>query len=176
MDSNVNNFPIQEKVDDIKIPQIKYRKVSYIDADKVFTGDIVPIPSVLIDYLDKYELKAFSIVLRQIRETGHCIVRLESMAKNLDVSYVSISAAMTRLKKMGIIDYHPYGRNREKTINFNTIQILHDFLKDAKPGATSALRKKAANSNINKLPDTAIKYIETNYRWHDDPLEDEEYD
>lgn len=175
MDSKANNFPIQEKANDIKIPQIKYKRVAYIESDKVFTGDITPIPSVLVDYLDKCELRIFAIVLRSIREKGFCIIRMEDIAKVLNISFVSASSAMTRLKKMGIIEYSSYGKRKDKSINFATVQRLSEILQDKKLGAAAALRKKVNHSNINRLSQSALDYLEKNYSWNDDPLEDEEY-
>lgn len=175
MELKANNFPIQEKVDDIKIPQIKYRKVAYVDADKVFTGDITPIPSVLVDYLDKCELRIFAIILRSIRGKSFCITRVEDIAKALNISFVSASSALTRLKKMGIIEYASYGKRKDKSINFDTVQKLHEILHDKKLGAASVLRKKVGSTNINKLPNSALEYLERNFTWSNDPLEDEEY-
>lgn len=173
---NSGNFPIQEKSNDIKIPQIKYRKVSYIESDKVFTGDITPIPTVLFSYLDKCELKVFGLIMRRIRENGTCVMRAEAISKYLAMSRISVTNALMRLKKMGIVNYQTYGKDKNKTINFETIQKLHEILKDRKPGAEVAMRRKMMNTSIERIPESILSYLEKNYTWHDDPDEDEEYD
>lgn len=154
---------------------IRYKTTANIGSEKVFTGSIVPIPSVLIEYLDKTELKIFAIVLKQIRERGICYLRVESMAKNLGVTPASISNATSRLRKMGILEYASHGKKREKIINFNAVKMLDDLMKDKKPGAVTALRKKNGLQNIGQTSQYNINYINNNYSWHDDPDEDEEY-
>lgn len=168
---------INEEDGEIKIPTIKYRQVAYVEAsDKVFQGEVTPIPSVLIEYLNKTELQTFAVILKQIREHGYCIMRIETMASYLDVSKVSLANTMTKLKSMGFLCYNQYGKRKNRTINFDTIQKLSKLLQDRKPGAAPALRKRVKSKDINKLNDSDIKFIETKYTWHNDIDEDEEYD
>lgn len=170
------NTPIAESDDEIKIPKIRYKQVAYVEAsDKVFNGDITPIPSVLIEYLNKTELQTFAIILKQIREHGYCIMRIETMAAYLGVSRVSLANTTSRLKSMGILNYDSYGKRRNRTINFEAIQKLHDLLNGRKPGAAPALRKRVKSKDINKLSDSDIKFIENHFTWHEDEDEDEEY-
>lgn len=168
-------LPIQDGDSGVKIPMIRYKTTADIGADKVFTGSVVPIPSVLVEYLDKTELKIFAIVLKQIRERGICYLRVESIARNLGLTAASISNATSRLRKMGILTYVPYGKKREKIINFNAIQMLEDLMRDKKPGAIPALRKRNNLQNIEQTCQRNIDFINKNYSWHDDPDEDEEY-
>lgn len=161
---------------EIQIPTIKYRQVAYVEAsDKVFQGEVTPIPTVLIEYLNKTELQTFAVILKQIREHGYCIMRIETMASYLGVSKVSLANTMTKLKSMGIINYNQFGKRRNRTINFDTVQKLSTLLQNRKPGATPALRKRVKSKDINKLTDSDIKFIETQYTWHNDIDEDEEY-
>lgn len=169
-------LPITDSDDGVRMPTIRYKTMASVGSEKVFTGEVVPIPAVLIEYLDKVELKVFSIILRHTREHGVCYIRIETLAKNLDVTPVSIANATSRLRKMNIIKYNSRGRKREKTINFEAIQKLGDYLKDKKPGATIALRKKNGLQDIEKISPYVIEVINAKYSWHDDPEEDEEYD
>lgn len=169
-------LPITDSDDGIRMPIIRYKTTANVGSEKVFTGNVVPIPSVLIEYLDKVELKIFSIILKHIREHGVCYVRIGTMARNLGVTPVSIANATSRLRKMGILEYTNRGKKREKSINFNAIQKLEDYLKDKKPGAASALRKKNGLQNVENISQYVIEVINAKYSWHDDPEEDEEYD
>lgn len=175
MDYN-QKLPIQDDDSGVKIPMIQYKTVAHIVPDEVFTGSIVPIPSVLVEYLDKTELKIFAIVLKQIRERGICYLRVESIAKNLGLTTVSISNATSRLRRMGIMEYVPHGKKREKIINFEAIKKLGDFLADKKPGAAPALRKKSGLQNIGQISQNNIDFVNQYYSWHEDLEEDEEYD
>lgn len=169
-------LPITDSDDGVRMPTIRYKTMASIGSEKVFTGEVVPIPAVLIEYLDKVELKVFSIILKHIREHGVCYIRIETLAKNLDVTPVSIANATSRLRKMNIVKYNTRGRKREKTINFEAIQKLGDYLKNKKPGAITALRKKNGLQDIEKISPYIIEVINAKYSWHDDPEEDEEYD
>lgn len=168
-------LPITDSDDGIRLPTIRYKTTANVGSEKVFTGNVVPIPSVLIEYLDKVELKVFSIILKHIREHGVCYVRIETLAKNLGVTAVSIANATSRLRKMGIIKYDNRGRKKEKSINFQAIQKLEDYCKDKKPGAITALRKRNGLQSIENISQYVIEVINAKYSWHDDPEEDEEY-
>lgn len=174
---STKNIPIAEGNDEIKIPKIRYKQVAYVEAsDKVFNGDITPIPSILIEYLNKTELQTFALILKQIRDHGYCIMRIETMKTYLGMSHVSLANTMSKLKSMGIINYDQCGKRKNRTINFDAIQKLQDLLKGRKPGAAPALRKRIKSKDISKLSEADIKFIDTYYTWHDDPDEDEEYD
>lgn len=170
------NPTIREGEYEIRIPKVSYKQVACVEAaNKVFQGDITPIPSVLIEYLSKTELQTFAIILKQIREHGYCIMRIEGIASYIGVSRVSLANTMSRLKSMGLICYDNCGKRRNRTINFDVIQKLNDLLKDRKPGATAALRKKVKTKNIEELSDSDIQLLDTNYTWHNNEDEDEEY-
>ena len=173
---STENMPISEGDNEIRIPKIRYKQVAYVDeANSVFNGDVTPIPSVLIEYLSKTELQTFAVIIKQIREHGYCIMRLETMATYLGLSRVSLANTISKLKSMGILSYDQYGKRKKRIVNFDTIQKLHDVLRDRKPGAAAALRKRVKIKNINNLSDMDIKFLDNNFSWHDDPEEEEEY-
>ena len=160
----------------IEMPVIKYKKVPQVDSEKVFNGDVTPIPDVLVEYLDKTELKIFAVILKQWRHNGCCVMRLSTLGKILQLTSVSINGAVSRLRSMGLIYYEIYGRKRNKKIDFEVIQYLNDLLAEKKIGAATALRKKAKNKNIMSLPPTTLQYLERNFGYSDDKTENEEYE
>ena len=168
--------PIKEGENEIQMPAIQYHKVATIESQQVFTGSITPIPSVLIEYLDKTELKVFSIVLKHQRENGVCYVRLPTIAAQLKMTPTSIFNATSRMKSMGILKYENKGRRRNKMINFQAIQALNDLLLELKPGATINLRQKIKNKNVENITASIQTYLNDNFGYTGDPIEDEEYD
>lgn len=149
-----------------------------IRSSKVFTGDVTPIPNVLIEYFDKMELKAFSVIFRHQRKHGSCIVRQRVMAEYLGCSEVLVHHTIGRLESMGIVVKRKMYNNKkriEKVIDFKSVQALNNFLDGKKPGAAAALRKMMGDRNVNDIPKDVRKKMETIYSWHNDPAEDEEY-
>jgi DNA-binding MarR family transcriptional regulator len=145
---------------------------------KVFSGDVVPIPNVIIEYLDNKELQIFSLIFRHQRKHGSCIMRLRVIAEYMRCTQASIINAVNRLESMGIITKSRMpGNNRRysKKINFENIQKLDDFIKDKKPGAAAMLREEMGDNDISEIPKNIAKRIEALYSWSDDPAEEEEY-
>lgn len=145
---------------------------------KVFSGDVVPIPNVIIEYLDNKELQIFSLIFRHQRKHGSCIMRQRVIAEYMRCTQASIISAVNRLESMGIITksrLESNNRRYSKKINFENIQKLDDFIKDKKPGAAAMLREEMGDSNISNIPPNIVKRIEALYKWSDDPAEDEEY-
>ena len=176
MSKRIQKRPIAEDDGAVVMPVIQYKKVQYIDSEKKFEGEVVPIPSVLIEYLDKVELKVFAHILRQTRRRGACVARLMTMGNQMQLSNVTIANATSRLRQMGFIYYENAGHKRNKKIDFNVIQSLNDMLKDMKPGAITALRKKAKNKHVQHIPPTVLEYVQTNFGYSDDDIENEEYE
>lgn len=140
-----------------------------------FIGDLTPIPSVLIDYLNSSELKVFSRILGQLKNHSTCIIRRNSLANDLGVSAVTITTVLNSLEKMGIITQENDGRRKSKNINFATIQVLNDVLEDKLPGAAHAYRKAMGDRNINCPTEYAKKLLEIKYT-PKEGVEAEEYD
>ena len=176
MSKVIQKKPISDEDGTVVMPKIQYKAVKYVDSEKKFEGEITPIPSVLIEYLDKVELKVFAHIMRQLRENGACIVRLQTMGTQMQLSNVTIANATSRLRQMGFIYYENAGHKRNKKIDFDAIQSLNDLLKDMKPGAIIALRKRAKNKNVQHIPPTILEYIQTNFAYNEDDVENEEYE
>ena len=68
MSKVIQKKPISDEDGTVVMPKIQYKAVKYVDSEKKFEGEITPIPSVLIEYLDKVELKVFAHIMRQLRE------------------------------------------------------------------------------------------------------------
>lgn len=166
--------PIVEHPDEIIMPEVNYKQVAYIDKAKKFSGRTLPIPSVLIEYLNDSELKAFSFIFKQIRESGHCMLKVVTMSNMMCKSIPIVAGATKRLQEIGLIYYETNGHLRDKQINFEAIQKLEDFLVDLKPGAAAALRKEAKNTKILKIPEKTWDKIAAKYSYRDE--NEEEYD
>lgn len=166
-----------DRPDEIAVPEISYKIVSEVDQQTQFKGPCVPIPVVLLEYLTKSELKLFSIILKTYRDTGRCTLRLVDFGKKMGVTPINISNMMGGLQRMGIISNTiGYGRKRNKEIHFDAIQKLHDYLEDMKPGAPIALRAKMKQKDISNIPPSIDLYMQANYAYSDDEVENEEYD
>lgn len=167
---------MDENEDEIVIPKQRVRyipQVSYVER-KVFDGKVVPIPFVLLMYLHETEMKIVSVILDQIRTTGHCIIRVETMAKMLGMTKVSISNAYASLKRMNIVTMKQHGRIQDKSINFRAVQKLHEVTDGLKPGAIAGLRRVMKDRDITDIPPMK-KAIWLDKYIYKDEIEEEEY-
>ncbi len=172
-----NKKTLVDVQDVIAVPDIKYKMVPEVGQKAQFTGTCVPIPAVLLEYLDRSELRLFGILLMVHRRTGKCTMRLPDLGKQMGMTHITVSKLMKKLQGMGIISLASgYGRRRNKVIHFDAIQKLHDYLEDMKPGAASALRKKMKSKNVAEIPPSIDLYMRSNYAYSDDEVENEEYD
>ena len=167
--------PIIEGDGEVKLPRVKYKTVTVVREETVFSGRTMPMPMVLFEYLTASEMKVFAIILRHHREHGCCIIKTTAMAKIVGVTHISIANIMTKLKNMGIIYYEIAGKKRDKIIDWSTIEVLDKMSEKWKAGGLTALRKKLKDKNINRIVPSQYKDIRAQYEINNDPTENEEY-
>ena len=158
----------------VPVPRIRYQPEMYYVDRKVFTGKTMPMPYVLLLYLNETELKVFTLIMDILRTTGHCEIRMQSVADILRTTRATVSEAYRKLKAMNLIKAVKIGRKNEKTINFNAIQHLHEETKDMKPGAIVALRKMMKDRNVMDMTPTTRKLWMDQFMYKDE-IEEEEY-
>lgn len=169
-------MPIIEEEDEIKMPIIEYQTLVTVNEGKVFTGRTTPIPTVLFEYLASNELKVFSIILRQHRDHGCCIVKTTALARAIGITHISIANILTKLKNMGLVHYEVSRKRRNKVIDWGTIEVLDQMSTNWKPGGLVALRRKLKDTNINKIVPDMYRDIRAKYEINNDQMENEEYD
>lgn len=169
-------MPIIELDGELRLPIVEYQTVISVRDDTVFSGRTTPMPEVLFEYLSGSEIKVLSIILKQHREHGCCIIRTTAMAKAIGITHISIANILTKLKKMGIVHYETSGKKRNKVIDWGTIDVLDKMSAKWKPGGLAALRKKLKDKNINRIVPDNYRDIRSQFEINDDPFENEEYD
>ena len=169
---------LENKDNEIIIPKVKYYMTSKMIPQTVFNGDITPFPTVMLDYLKETEIKILSIILRQHRRMGTCVMSLKKMSQVLGLSSVSVATSIKNLQRMGVIYYLNIGRTRNKCIDFDVIQKLWECTKDWRMGGVWELRKLAGESYIPDISTFTIMQVAARYSTLDDmedPVESEEY-
>ncbi len=128
-----------------------------------YDGELLPLPMVLVKYLNATELKVFAFILGKRNNNGGCHCRREAIAKELKTSTVTVSKILNRLEAMGIITQTRVGMRLDRKINFDTIQVLDELLADRLPGAAAAFRAAMENCNIRHPKPYAIALLEEKY-------------
>lgn len=164
----------------IVVPKVsvKYEPKVVVDAERVFVGETITLPEVVVDYLTTAELRIFKHIYQHIRQHGHCITRLASIAKEIDATPQAAHQTLNNLMQLGFVYTEKYGRKAEKFISFETLGKLDEYNKALKPGALMFMRRKYGTRSISSLVASAEVRAEVMARYEDrpfDPIEDEEY-
>lgn len=128
-----------------------------------YGGELLPLPMVLVKYLNAMELKVFAFILGKRNDGGGCHCRREAMAKELKTSTVTVSKILNRLEAMGIITQTRVGMRLDRAINFDTIQSLDELLENRLPGAVAAFRVAMENSDVRHPRPYAMALLEEKY-------------
>ena len=178
--------PIKIKFDpskdsnEIVMPKIQYEIVATVNMETKFTGNVTPIPTVLIHFLNHSELKVFSMIMDATYKTGKCTLMITDMAKILCSSAPTIGNILSSMRRRGLIFEEPYGRGSRKArmINIKAIQHLNDILEGEDPGIFSRISRATRKYNIQNLTKEDIRNAYDNKILppDHDPAEEEEYD
>ncbi len=162
----------------LEIPQIEYKVVAQPILRTAFTGHVTTIPTVLIFYLNSYELKVVATIIQETMENGVCVLTLQQMCSRLRITYHNLSNALYCLKKMGIVYQERQGWQIARAIDFNAVQNLNDIVSEEDRGVYRRLRNKLKLKNINNITKDDLKRVYDIYVLpvDHDIEEEEEYD
>lgn len=136
---------------DISIPGIEYKVVAQPILNKVFTGNVTVIPTVLIFYLRNQELKIVATIIQETMECGVCSLNSKQFAVRNSMFIQTVYTVLNNLKKMGIVYEDRKGWEVLRAIDFEAVQHLNDLVAVEDRGVYIRLRKHAKFRNISKL-------------------------
>ena len=162
---------------EIVLPHVEYRTITYGDIKQktAYSGRVIPIPFVLIEYLSYMELKLFALILDQIRTRTACYCSQREIAARLGYTEVAVCNASHNLVTMGFVTIIPKSRKRGKMINWKAIEYLTRITENRKPGAARFLRDKVGNKNVMNLTEIQLSHLDR-FGGCKDEAENEEYD
>lgn len=128
----------------IVLPKVQYQMVASVEAEEVFNGMVLPIPKVLIYYLNHNELLVMSYIMEDTNDNGECALSVKEMATKLKISVPTISNCLYSLRKVGLLLETPNGKRgggRIRKLNYPAIQHLNDLVEGEDPGIYVRIRK-----------------------------------
>lgn len=163
------------------MPKVKYQVQASVEAEEVFHGMVIPIPKVLIYFLNKNELMVISTIIEDTNEKGECALSVKELAVKMKISVPTLSNCLYALRKIGLLLETPNGKRgggRIRKLNFPALQHLNDLVEDEDPGIFTRIRKATRKTNILNLTKADIKNAYDNHVLEPDhdPIEEEEYD
>lgn len=164
----------------IVLPTIKYQVIASIETQEVFKGMVLPIPKVLIYFLNHNEMMIVSMILEESSSTGECALSVQELAAKIKISIPTISNCLYSLRKVGLLLESPNGKRgagRIRKLNYQAIQHLNDLVEGEDPGIYARIRKAVRKINIMNITKDDIKgaYDHLVLEPGHDPAEEEEY-
>lgn len=163
----------------IEVPQIDYKVVADVTMQKVFTGRITPIPTVLVHFLRPVELLFVSTIIEEIVLHGECTLTTMEFTQRVGVAAPTIYIAKTSLRRMGLLQEERLTNKRYRyCINWVAVNKLESLTVN-EPHAIMTLIRKATQKNVieNLTKDDVRKsYTERVLPLGHDPREEETYD
>jgi len=174
-------FDPRKKIQDIVMPEFKYVVMAEVEMKPQFTGEITPMPTVMLFFLSQLELKVFSIILEDYYRKGTCDMTIKQMSVKILRNFPCISRVLGSLRQRGLLLEAPCGlpgARKSRIINFKAIQHLNDLVQDEDPGVYSRIRRATRKTNILNLTKEDIRngYDNKVLPPDHDPEEEEEYD
>lgn len=165
----------------LSTPKVRYEVMAIVEEEKVFTGDVVPVPRFMIYYLNKNELLVAISIMEDVRNYGECWMTYRNFAKRLKISITAFSNSLKNLRRLGIVK-ESAGRFRSRgvklEVDYAALQHLNDLVEGENPDVFELIRKisrKTVIKNISKAD--ILKAYNNNILPPDhDPAEEEEYD
>ena len=164
----------------IVLPKVKYEILASIETEEVFDGMIIPMPKVLIYFLNKNELMVISTIMEETNDKGECALSVQELAIKMRLSIPTLSNCLYSLRKIGLLLETSNGKRgggRIRQLNYSAIQHLNDLVEEEDPGIYARIRKATRKINILNLTKDDVKEA---YDTHvlepgHDPAEEEEY-
>lgn len=165
----------------ISLPKIKYELLTTAETEEVFHGIVLPIPRVLMYFLNYHELLVMSTILEETYQNGECSLRVSEIGLKTRLCSQTVSTALHGLRKIGLLLEQPDGKSgvgKIRKLDYKAIQHLNDLLEDENPDVYSKIRKATRKTNINNLTkeDILEAYDHKVLPPDHDPAEEEEYD
>ena len=165
----------------IVFPKVKYEILATVDHEQVFNGMVLPIPKVLLYFLNHNELMVVSTIIEETTNNGECALSVRDFANQLKISTPTLSNTLYGLRKAGLLLETPNGKRgggRIRKLNFSAIQHLNDLVEGENPGIYTRIRKATRKIDITKLTkaDVMKSYDNKVLAPGHDPAEEEEYD
>lgn len=165
----------------IVLPSVKYEIVATVDEEQVFDGMVLPLPKVLIYFLNRNELLVLATILEDSLERGECRLTVKELGKRVCLAIPTMTAALYSLRKIGLLLEQPDGRRgagRVRKLNYAAIQHLNDLVADEDHGVFTRIRKATRKVHIMNLTKADIHEAYDNHVLppDHDPAEEEEYD
>lgn len=165
----------------IVLPKVKYEVIATVDTEQVFHGMVLPIPKVLIYFLNHNELLTIATILEESTEQGECNLTVKELGKKMHLTTPTMTAALYSLRKIGLLLEQPNGakgNGRIRKLNYPAIQHLNDLAEGEDWGVFTRIRKATRKVNIMNLTKEDIHAAYDNHVLppDHDPAEEEEYD
>lgn len=165
----------------IVLPKVKYEVVATMDSEQVFQGMVLPIPKVLIYFLNRNEMLVMTTILEASIDTGDCAFTTKELSKKIHITLPTLTAALYSLRKIGLLLEQPNGNRgngRIRKLNYEAIQHLNDLVEGEDVDVFVRIRKATKKVNIMNLTKSDIHNAYDNYALppDHDPAEEEEYD
>lgn len=165
----------------IMLPKINYEVVATVETDEAFNGMVLPLPRVLVYFLNRKELMIFATIMEETNENGECGLTVKEIAKRIKTSIPTVSNSLYTIRRMGLLlekGNGNRGAGRIRMLNWQTIQHLNDLTENEDPGIYSRIRKATRKTDILNLTKEDIKAAYDNQVCDpdDDLAEMEEYD
>lgn len=179
--------PIQIELDPyqlktgIALPKITYQLYASVKEEEVYNGMVLPLPRVLVYYLNHNELLVVATIFEQTRDYGECALSVKELAAKLKISVPTLSNCLYSLRKIGLLQEYPDGKRgggRIRKLNYTAVQHLNDLCEGEDPGIYTRIRKATRKIDIMNLTKEDVRkaYDHQVLEPGHDPAEEEEYD
>lgn len=179
--------PIVIKIDPMQLragilfPEIKYEVIGTCDFSQAFHGMVLPMPKVLLYYLNSKELPIVATIMEETNVHGQCIIKTKEICTRLKMAYMNVANALNSLRMAGLLVEGPRPKANEgrlRRINYKAVQHLNDLVEGEDPGIYARIRKATRKMDIMSMTKADILGAYDNHvlpPGHD-PAEEEEYD
>lgn len=165
----------------IALPKITYQILASVEEEEVYRGMVLPLPRVLVYYLNHNELLIVATIFEYTRDYGECALSVKDLSARLKLSIPTISNCLYSLRKIGLLQEMPDGKRgagKIRKLNYTTIQHLNDLCEDEDSGVYTRIRRATKKKDIMNLTKEDIRQAYDNQVMEPghDPAEEEEYD
>lgn len=162
----------------LQVPQLTYKVVAQPILKTEFTGNVAPIPTVLIFYLSANELMVVATIIQETMENAICLLTKKQFCIRLKMKMRNLSDTLYHLRKMHILYERRNGWKVQRMIDYKSVQHLNDLLENEDRGIYKRLRRKCRTKNINHITTNDLQKAYDKYVLpaDHDIEEEEEYD
>lgn len=164
----------------IVLPEVTYKVAVEVEQKEVFCGMVVPIPRVLLYFLNHMELMVVSSILEDSINGEGCALSAKDIGARLKISAPTIHNTFYTLRKLGLLLEQPNGKKgtgKIRKLNYEAIQHLNDLVEDEDASVIFRLRKATRIIDITHLTKESVQAAYDNVALapDHDPAEEEEY-